>query len=203
VALLVEEPQENRDKLESTYRSKAPDEFYVLAPSKLVIMLVATMGIYSIYWFYQNWMRQRHKHNEDIWPLARALFAIFFAHRLFRRIDTCLSESTKGSEGETFVWGPMSTATQYVVLAVLSSVINRLSVGVGGDAVLDLLSIIVMIISFWFLNTAQEAINFALGDPEGASNSSFLSRDISWCIIGGFLWLLTIQALLNPVAAEL
>jgi hypothetical protein len=97
----------------------------------------------------------------------------------------------------------MSTATQYVALAVLSSVINRISVEAGGDVVLDLLSIIVMVISFWFLNMAQEAINVALGDPEGASNTSFMSRDISWCIIGGFLWLLTISSLLNPIAVEL
>jgi hypothetical protein len=199
----VEEPDENRERLEATYGTKAPDEFFVLAPSKLVIMLVATMGIYSIYWFYQNWTRQRYKYDEDIWPLARALFAIFFAHRLFRRIDARLGEATKGSDDSEFVWSPMSTATQYVALAVLSSVINRLSVEVGGDVVLDLLSIIVMVISFWFLNTAQEAINVALGDPDGDADSRFLSRDISWCLIGGFLWLLTIQALLNPIPVEL
>lgn len=199
----MEEPQENREKIEAAYRLKAPDEFFVLAPSKLVIMLVATMGIYSIYWFYQNWMRQRLRHDEDIWPLARALFAIFFVHRLFRRIDARLGKMTSGSDEPAFVWSPWSTATQYVALAVLSSVINRISVEAGGDVVLDLLSIIVMVISFWFLNMAQEAINVALGDPEGASNTSFVSRDVSWCIIGGFLWLLTISSLLNPIAAEL
>jgi len=199
----VEAPQENREKLEATYKSKAPQEFFVLAPSKLVIMLISTMGIYSIYWFYENWMRQKIKNEEDTWPLVRALFAIFFVHQLFRRIDSSLAKIRSSEEDQAFDWSPMSTATQYVALAILSSVINRLSFQAGGDVVLDLLSIIVTVASFWFLNTAQEAVNFAMGDPEGASNSTFMSRDMTWCIIGGFLWLITIQALLNPVAVEL
>ena len=56
--------------------------FYVVSLRKLVLLSIATVGLYSLYWFWRHWKLHKLDRKLDIWPVPRAIFAIFFAHGL-------------------------------------------------------------------------------------------------------------------------
>jgi hypothetical protein len=76
----------------------------------------------SLYWFYQHWKNQKITHNENIWPIARAIFNIFFTHSLFKRISLTLE-----NKGKSFSPNLNSMATMYVIFAIIGAIIDRVS----------------------------------------------------------------------------
>jgi hypothetical protein len=63
---------------------KDPRWFMVGVP-KLAVMMVATFGLYQLYWFYKQWDRVRDA-GDNLSPAARSLFSLIFCYSLFRRI---------------------------------------------------------------------------------------------------------------------
>jgi hypothetical protein len=61
--------------------------WFLVGGAKLLIMSVATLGLYEIYWCYQHWKRVRDVQEDPVWPFPRALFAIIFCFPLFERIS--------------------------------------------------------------------------------------------------------------------
>lgn len=59
--------------------------WFAVGPAKLIVMSLATVGLYQVYWFYQHWRRVRES-GEDIWPLPRSIFGVIFSYSLFRRV---------------------------------------------------------------------------------------------------------------------
>jgi hypothetical protein len=60
---------------------------------KLAVMSVVTLGVYKLYWFYQNWKAARRLDGDNPWPVPRALFYPIMSYSLFRRIDRYASRS--------------------------------------------------------------------------------------------------------------
>lgn len=60
-------------------------EFFCIPFSKLMVLTVATLGIYMAYWLYRNW-KAEHERDEDISPFWRTMFAFIFNYSLFKRI---------------------------------------------------------------------------------------------------------------------
>src|SRR5687768_13100689 len=107
--------------------SGAATAHYVVSVSKLVILFMATFGIYGVYWFYKHWDQQRHAYGLKIWPIARGIFAIFFTHSLFKAIHLSARQN-----GISPSWDPGTQATIYVVLAVVSRLLERADSLPGG-----------------------------------------------------------------------
>jgi hypothetical protein len=165
--------------------------FYVVAKPKFLALMIATMGIYTVYWFYKNWAllnRRRHCY----WPVARGLFSIFFAHALFDEIDRALRRS---DAARTFFWSPRSLATGYVVFSILMNICDRLSFKNIGSPLTDLLGFVLLVPIVLILLRAQQAANLAAGDPEGTHNSRLTLANIAWLILGTLLWLLSLLGL--------
>jgi hypothetical protein len=59
--------------------------WFAVAPAKLVVMSVATVGLYQVYWFYKHWRAVRDA-GEDVLPWARSIFGVLFCYSLFRRV---------------------------------------------------------------------------------------------------------------------
>lgn len=72
------------DIAHSDAKGEAP--FFAVSLLKMAVLSICTFGLYTTYWFYMNWKLIRDRQNPDIWPIPRALFAIFFIHQLFTRI---------------------------------------------------------------------------------------------------------------------
>ena len=66
-------------------RADMSPPFFAVSIAKLVVLSVCTFGLYEVWWFYRHWRLARES-GEDVWPVVRALFMVFFIYALFRRI---------------------------------------------------------------------------------------------------------------------
>ncbi len=173
--------------------SRAPGEFYVVSPRKLLILFFATSGLYAVYWFWRNWKQLRDARNLEIWPIPRGFFSIFFAHALNREIDEAL-----GRARVSHTWSPSSVASIYVTFTVIGNIADRVASRLVVSPYLDLVSIACLIPIGYSLVQAQAAANAASADLEGAGNHSLTLANWAWVALGAVLWLLVLAAFLLP-----
>ncbi|SMF14433.1 hypothetical protein SAMN02745866_00935 [Alteromonadaceae bacterium Bs31] len=167
------------------------DNFYVVSKNKFVTLYLGTLGLYGFYWMYTNWRRYKEHSKDNIWPIPRAIFHIFFTHSLFRNIDQCLLDKKI-----THPWKAETTATFYVVLLLVSNGLDRASAKSIGSPITDILSIAVLPLMMWVLLGAQHAINTSQNDLEGKGNCKFTIVNCLWLIFGGILWVMVVLGLL-------
>ena len=60
--------------------------FFAVSVTKFIVMTVATLGFYELYWFYRNWKLIRERDGTAIMPVWRAIFSIFFIRSLFTQV---------------------------------------------------------------------------------------------------------------------
>ena len=161
--------------------------YYVVSPTKFMLLSVLTLTLYFVYWFYRNWKLIKDADNDDTWPPLRGFFYIFFTHSLFSDVQRNLD-----AEGRSFGWNPMVLATVFVVLTVALNI---------GDRVLPLETMPVLAMSLPFVGTfvvsvlllqAQKAINFAANDVGGSANARLTAVNWVWMLLGGAIWLLAL-----------
>jgi hypothetical protein len=87
--------------------------FFAVSVVKLLVMNLATGGLYQLYWFYQHWQIIRARTDELLSPVLRALFNVFFVYPLFRRI------AADAPPGQV---SPLLLALVYVAIGVASVV---------------------------------------------------------------------------------
>lgn len=158
-------------------------DFYVVSPRKFLILFFITLGMYRLYWFYQNWALHK-RINPEVWPIPRAIFSLFFTHSLFNLIDFRLKDREI-----VHSWSPGSLATVYVCLLLVEAVVERLSTNNIGSPLTDIISIGILPVLVWPLYQAQRAANAACGDPDGESNSRLTWANWLWIIAGMAFWL--------------
>lgn len=164
--------------------------FYVVSPLKFCLLLVATLGLYQLYWFYMQWARYRRRTKETVWPIARAIFPIFFVHSLARHFDAAIR-----ARGQRYDWSPGTTATIFVLAWLVNAVIDRLASREIGSPYTDMLSIAMLVPLGLSLLSLQRAANHACGDPQGASNRHFTWANYLWLVAGALIWLLVLIGL--------
>lgn len=169
---------------QETAEPSALPPFYVVSITKLVLLYVATMGFYSLYWFWKHWARHKRDKKLSIWPVPRAIFAIFFAHSLNQEIDHRLQRA-----GKRYSWSPGMWAGAYVISAIGGRIVKRIP-----DAVLPPLpsiwvAMLLMALNATALVQAQRAANLACDDPSGAGNSRLTAANWVWLVLGGLLWI--------------
>jgi hypothetical protein len=163
----------------------ASDALYVVSPFKFSLLFLATLGIYQVYWFYRNWKRVSQLMHDNLWPIPRALFSVFFTHSLFRWVDQKLSRLEK-----PFEWSASGTATQVVLLNILISLLDRAAGRSLGSPWTDFASLALLPVLLLPLLRAQKAINHLSGDPLGESNRALTVANVAWLLVGGVLWVL-------------
>lgn len=166
-------------------------EFYIVSTRKFLLLFVATFGLYVLYWQYKQWSQSRRFHNENIWPVARAIFSIFFTHKLTSRVDDRLRDN-----GTTYTWSPSNLATAYVLLAIFSNATNRLPD--SPNPWLNLLPLFLQMAIAWPLLHIQRAINMACDQPNGESNARITGANWFWLVLGAVGWLLILIGLFMP-----
>ncbi|MEN5061382.1 hypothetical protein [Luteimonas sp. TWI1416] len=167
--------------------------FYVVSATKFCVLFFVTFGLYVLYWFYVHWRRWGRAHNETVWPVPRALFSIFFAHALARRIDQRLR-----ALGIVRAWSPALAATVYVVCQIGSTVTSLLADGGIGVPITDYISLLALVPIALSMLAMQRAANAACGDPDGAGNRRFTWANGAWIVIFGLIWALAGAAILLP-----
>jgi hypothetical protein len=171
--------------LDDTPGEAAATPFYVVGTMKFLVLYVATMGVYSVYWFYRNWRNFKEDTKQDIWPIPRAIFSVFFVHALFRSVDERLR-----AHGKDFPWSPGSLATLLVILMIVSNVLDRVASKIETVGVLDVASLLLLLPIAFVMLRAQGAINLACDDAEGASNNRLTGLNFLWLALGAIVWAL-------------
>ncbi|HET7843153.1 MAG TPA: hypothetical protein VFL14_03320 [Xanthomonadales bacterium] len=163
--------------------------FYVVSPSKFLIMAIGTFGIYIVYWFYKNWAQLNRRHK-DYWPVMRAIFSIFFTHSLFGEVDQKLRR-----QRAPWSWSPGVLATAYVVAAIAGRVFDQISRRSENATVFDVLPLAMLGVQVFAIYRAQLAINVADGDPAGAANDKLTPANYLWLALGGLFWVVILLGL--------
>lgn len=160
-------------------------EFYVVSLFKFSVLFLSTFGLYSVYWFYKNWKLRKDKYEDDIWPIARGIFSIFFAHSLFSNINDELAE--RGEQWNYRLW-----ALLYVLFSVMGNFVDRIVYEEVWASYVDVLAMLFIPLTLLVMLPAQKTINRSLNDPEGESNSHFSFVNVLWIVPGGLFWLAVI-----------
>ena len=157
--------------------------FYVVSPTKFIALYLTTFGLYGLYWMYRHWATYRRATRQEMWPVARAIFSIFFFHSLYAEIDQRLRRLNVAYE-----WNPGTLATVTVVLSLAESVLSRMGrFGATGKIWPVLVIGCIPLIGFVKM-TAQRAANAACEDPIGSSNANFTVANILFLVLGGLFW---------------
>jgi hypothetical protein len=93
--------------------------FLYIPISRLILLSIATFGIYETYWIYKNWRYIKERDGLNIKPFWRGYFGIFFCHSLLRRIYG--DKEARTVAVPTFT--PTALATVWVILAILISIV--------------------------------------------------------------------------------
>ena len=160
---------------------------YVVSLKKFWLLGVLTLGFYGVYWYYRNWSLIREKDNDNVIPLLRAIFSVFFVHSLFRRIDARLTAA-----GKDFYWPFEGLATLVVISMVLNGILTRITDEGQAGAVLNLISIGLTVVIIYMKTYAQRAINVAADDEHGNSNADFTALNYVWMVLGAIIWMLVL-----------
>lgn len=164
--------------------------FFRVAPKKLFVMALFTLGTYWFYWAYRSWSAYAKYSGADISPLLRSLLPPLFLYSLMRKID---SEIT--SSGRCYAWSPLLLMSGILLvscgiaglwvlipewLASNSSQLGRwanarkssedLALSIWAPALLLLVGISLLCI-------IQKSVNFCESDTGAQLNSTLSSRE--------------------------
>lgn len=167
-------------------------KFYVVGPLKFWLLFIFTLGFYQLYWFYKNWSRYKAYTRDDLWPVPRGIFTIFFTHALLREVD-----HTIGAEGREHSWSPDLLATGYVLVTIATRIMDRLPDSMD-DVVIPLELFLMLPVTGFLLYRAQGAINVACSDPGGSANARLTWANYLWIAAGFILLLLVLLGMLLP-----
>jgi hypothetical protein len=162
-----------------------PPAFFAVSRAKLIVLSVASLGVYEAYWFYKHWQRQRERTEEDLSPVWRTVFAVFFAYDLFTRLR---------DQAEQRRVGPAYPAGWMAAAYVVPSLLFRLP---DPWWLLTLLSMIPLVL----VQGTANAINAVL-TPEADTNARFSGANAVVLALGVVLWLLLLVGFLMQAAGE-
>lgn len=171
----------------SSARAVAP--FYVVSPRKFLVLFGVTLGMYQLYWSYMHWARFRRHTGTPMWPVARAIFSVFFAHGLNSEIDGRLRRVGP------YRWAPGALATLYVVASIVSTVADRMAAKSVGSPYSDVVGLAMLLPIGYSLWRTQRAANAACGDEAGVANDSLTWANYVWIAIGLMGWSLVLLGL--------
>ncbi|MCZ6487942.1 MAG: hypothetical protein O6703_07170 [Gammaproteobacteria bacterium] len=160
-------------------------KFFPTSQRKLVILFIATFGLYPVYWFYKNWVLHKKNVEKKIMPLLRAIFYIFFTHSLFRRVEDAAMR-----KGISISWSAGPLAAIFVILTIVSSILDRTAENSPTIGIVDYASLAIVFVLLGPIYMVQEVVNKINDDPQGRLNSSFSIYNFIFIIIGVLMWML-------------
>lgn len=165
--------------------------FFPSSTKKLLILYFATFGLYNIYWFYKHWIYQKPYMENNIWPIPRAIFSIFFTHSLFKRIAQKIPENK-----EQFKYSVL--ATIYIFASILTNLIDRISAQSNHFGIMDIVSFAFLALAAYPLYMAQYFANKANNDPQGNLNNKLSIYNYIFIALGLVFWLFLGLLVVDP-----
>ncbi|ABC30862.1 Permease of the major facilitator superfamily [Hahella chejuensis KCTC 2396] len=171
--------------------------FFTTSITKLIVLYIATLGFYRLYWFYKHWKALQVHEGLKVAPVWRSIFNIFFTHSLFKHIANRHQEQGLGG------WGAHAVlATLYVLMTVGGELIARMPTS-DVFGVWDIVLLATSIIPLYTLYEAQTHANRVNQDPDGESNSRFSPWNILFILLGIAIWGVVVLGVLAQYTAIL
>ena len=154
--------------------------WFAVSVSKLFVMCIFTLMLYQIYWFYRQWSHVKRREALSIWPVPRAIFAVFFCYQLYARIR----DDGKPLRVADLAAGPL--AAGYIVTTLLSPLP-------------DPYWLVVFASNFFLLpvQAAANAVNAAKA-PQHDANAKYSVLNCVGIGIGGAMLALTLIGIFFP-----
>ena len=159
--------------------------FYVVGKMKFLVLFFLSLGFFQFVMYYLHWARFKRATKMSMWPVARAIFAVFFIHSLAEEVDHKLHRGDIRHP-----WSPRRSATVVVVLLLADRVLARVPEDIMSENAAVSLSIAMLLPLAWFLWQIQSAANAASTDPEGASNRRLTWINWLWIVPLALAWVL-------------
>lgn len=156
-------------------------DYYVVAPQKFYLLSLFTVGMYTLYWFFAQFRAQKRAGMKTN-PVFAALFNVFTAYRLFKRLDR-----TARREGLSNVPRAVNQAAPYIVLTLIGQSLRVVS---EHDRVLSGIAFLAFALTALPLGRVQTLVNRLAGDPEGRSNARLSPLNVLAIAVGGIVWVL-------------
>jgi hypothetical protein len=163
--------------------------FFVVAPRKLLLMILLSQGLYMVYWSYKQWAYYRQATGARIWPWARGFFAVFFFYSFAMKVRRKL-ELTNTSHR----WWPRCLALGLTFSALLP----QAYVWFVAPMTALKLNFCLMIVDAALAVQLQHAVNRVEDDAGGEANHRLTWANGIWILIGMSTWALTVFWTLNP-----
>jgi hypothetical protein len=180
-------------------------QFYVVSTLKMMVLMIGTLGLYALYWHYQNWLLYKHEAQRtqspdaDIWSVLRAVISPLYTRPLLREIEAHGKANARPMRGSVNTIAPVM-----VFLAILnyylSFFVPEKSPYHDAANVAGLVILVPLMLSY---RAAQRFINDSCGDPEGESNKRFTAANVAWLLIGGAIWVVGIHDMVTAADPEL
>lgn len=167
--------------------------FFPVSLVKLAVLNIASLGIYTVYWYYRHWKCEAARMNKPIRPFWRAVFYVFYTAPLFERIATTARE-------RRFVvpWGHGSMAAAVIGTTIASRIADRMAMRADEMGAVDALGIVLLFVLTVLLCRVQSSANLVNGDPDGQLNAHFGVGNVVVVVLGGCLWLFSLLAWFEP-----
>ena len=159
---------------------------FAVSTTKFLVMSLATMNLYSVYWFYKHWQAIQRRTGKSLSPFWRAFFSVLWAYSCFKEFED--EAQRQGIRRPLSPWG---LALGWFVINMLSRLPDPFWM--------------VSLLGFLFLLPAQSLAN-ELNEkaaPRADRNSRFTGANVAWLAFGFVWWALVIagQFLPDPPAA--
>jgi hypothetical protein len=157
--------------------------FFPVSRLKLLVMTFCTLGLYQLYWFYENWRLYKVREEARIYPLWRAILAVVYCYALFREVRAG-AEKYKVAPPPSIV----VLAGGYIFLSFL---------GFAPTAV-----VWVSLTAVFLLLPIQHTINQInqKATPTVPPNNQFTPLNFLALLIGSLVWGILLSALFLPPA---
>jgi len=141
---------------------------------KFLILTIATLGMYQLYWFYKNWQWVLTVKEEQIWPAVRTFFSGIMNFALFPRI-------ADEAEGKGYGWYPV-LALPLAFLFFAGNVLDRAIMRI--DSMPDWTGLVSLASMFISVPVAMQVQKINSHQPELiAKNSQFTWRSYGLIIV--------------------
>jgi len=175
--------------------------FFQTSLLKIAVLSAATFGLYELTWLYRQWDHRKDQ-GEDLSPLGRTFFAVFFVYGLFKSVNEEIDlhadlEAAQRDPGSPPASGKLIPHLQAGPLALLFIGLSLVSSVASQVASAPLLAAASTLLSWVPLVIVQKKINELLAslgyDPR--DGTAFTAGSIVALILGAVWWLLIVIGL--------
>jgi hypothetical protein len=111
------EPELQSDNSLNQSATASQTVFWPVSVSKVLILSIATFGIYHWVWFYRNWRYLRQVEGQKVLPVLRSIFGLIFCHSLFKKVQSKVLEALPNQKPLS----PTKLALSYIALTLAAN----------------------------------------------------------------------------------